>query len=552
MASLDGKGKKKRSPRMAGNGSGRFVRVTCAPAPGAVEVGLLLTFCVVGLYLYGFYEVVGALPNIPSPPNWRSHLGENLNLARNEWNDAQRAASPIDTPLDPTIPLARWPVSLRDEPNNVETLLHTGDGTTQMSVPRFWSKPIHQDTLMTRATAMRVGSCIQPDAHGNHARGESCPTAQRTIFVAIASYRDFECRSTVESIFTRAAHPERIRVAVVDQIVHGEDVRCDAPIQPCDTHPEQALCQYKNQLDVYEMAAELSVGPVFARHIGHRMYRGEYYATQSDAHVTYTQNWDADIITQLEATGNELAVLTTYLTDVQGSIDKNGKSLRNTRPIMCNTAYEGGAQGMHLRHGSQPEKRPSIHGMPQLQPWWAAGYSFSRGHFVVNVPYDPYQPMIFQGEEMSIGIRGFTIGYDYYAPERSVCFHHYAVGDNAKIRNKVHHFWENDNKYAGTGKKAMKRLLGIVHMNPEVDPKTWNHAELDMYGVGLVRTPEKFYELFGIDVVQQTTEKHLCRFVDGDTGKMHKLFHDQHLRRDGMGIDYADIDYKFVDPNPNE
>jgi hypothetical protein len=38
---------------------------------------------------------------------------------------------------------------------------------------------------------------------------------------------------------------------------------------------------------------------------------------------------------------------------------------------------------------------------------------------------------------MSIGIRGFTIGYDYYAPERSVCFHHYATGNNAKVRNKV-------------------------------------------------------------------------------------------------------------------
>lgn len=44
--------------------------------------------------------------------------------------------------------------------------------------------------------------------------------------------------------------------------------------------------------------------------------------------------------------------------------------------------------------------------MPQLEPYWAAGFSFSRGHFVVNVPYDLYQPMIFQGEEMSIGIRG--------------------------------------------------------------------------------------------------------------------------------------------------
>ena len=44
--------------------------------------------------------------------------------------------------------------------------------------------------------------------------------------------------------------------------------------------------------------------------------------------------------------------------------------------------------------------------------------------------------MIFQGEEMSIGIRGFTIGYDFYAPERSVCFHHYAEGKNRQARNK--------------------------------------------------------------------------------------------------------------------
>jgi len=54
--------------------------------------------------------------------------------------------------------------------------------------------------------------------------------------------------------------------------------------------------------------------------------------------------------------------------------------------------------------------------------------------------------MIFQGEEMSIGIRGFTIGYDFYAPERSVCFHHYAEGKNAKSRNKgtqsTRFFWQ--------------------------------------------------------------------------------------------------------------
>jgi Glycosyltransferase (GlcNAc) len=119
---------------------------------------------------------------------------------------------------------------------------------------------------------------------------------------------------------------------VVDQIIEGEDVRCDEPIEPCDKNPDQALCKYKDQVDVFVMDAPLSVGPVFARHIGYRLYRGEYYATQSDAHVSFTTNWDMDIISQLEATHDEMAVLSTYLTDVQGSIDeKTGNSLRNTR-----------------------------------------------------------------------------------------------------------------------------------------------------------------------------------------------------------------------------
>lgn len=183
----------------------------------------------------------------------------------------------------------------------------------------------------------------------------------------------------------------------MDQIIEGEDAICNEPIEPCEKDPDQALCKYKDQVDIFKVEAQLSVGPVVARHFGHRMYRGEYYSTQSDAHVTYTLNWDSDIIQQMEATHDEMAVLSTYLTDIQGSIDPvTGVSLRKTRPIMCNTIYEGGPQGMHLRHASQPERVPGIHGMAQLQPWWAAGYSFSRGHFVVNVPYDLYQPMIFQ------------------------------------------------------------------------------------------------------------------------------------------------------------
>ena len=514
------------------------------PPKHAYDWGVAISLLICGIYLTGVYESAVSLPDPPLAPP--STHGQNLNLAKSSYGE-RSLSSHSGSRL---FPKATWPVSVRNE--EFETMIHTGDGTTQLQVPKFWSPPQPRETLLTREEAMQVGSCIDVQLEG-----DACPLAQRTIYVGIASYRDFECRTTVESIFNRAEHPERIRVGVVDQIVNGQDPICNAPIEPCQDKPDQALCRFADQIDVYEMDAQLSVGPVFARHIGYRLYRGEYYATQSDAHVTYVKHWDSDIIGQMEATKNDMAVLTTYLTDVQGSIDEQGHSLRKTRPIMCNTFYEGGAQGMHLRHGSQPERLPSIHGVPQLQPWWAAGYSFSRGHFVVQVPYDPYQPMIFQGEEMSIGIRGFTYGYDYYAPERSACFHHYAVGNNTKLRNKVPHFWENDRKYAGTGKKAMQRLLGIVHMNPEIDPSNWDHAEENEYGLGGVRTPEDFYETFGIDVVKKTTEGHLCKFVDGTdwgrdkAGQMHKTF-TPFLRPDGMGIDYSKIDYHFVDPVPDD
>lgn len=530
----------------------------------STELALLLGLAIVSLYVFGFVELMQSMPEISSKVK-HYQLGGNLNLARMETEsvvgnsshkqaDAEEQAQEdkpnisSDAAGDIPIPVGKWPVSVRGEEQ--ENMVHVGDLKTIMKVPKFWSPPVHNNKQFTREQAMQIGTCAEPDpVTGSSVRGEDCPEDQRTIFIGIASYRDFQCRLTLESAFNRAANPKRIRVGVVDQIVVGEDVACDEPVKPCEEDPEQALCKYRDQVDVYTMDAPLSVGPVFARHLGYRLYRGEYYATQSDAHVSFTTGWDKDIIQQLEATHNDMAVLSTYLTDVQGSIDENGNSLRHTRPIMCNTYYEGGVQGMHLRHGSQPERMPSIHGTPQLQPWWAAGYSFSRGHFIVNVPYDYLQSMIFQGEEMSIGIRGYTVGYDFYAPERSVCFHHYNTGKNAKVRSKVKHFWENGDKYAGTGKSAMKRLLGIVHMNPEVDPSEWDHTDIDRYGLGGVRTPEQFYETFGIDVFKKKTQGHLCTFVM-EKAKMHKKF-TPFLRKDGMGIDYTKIHYKFVDPNPD-
>lgn len=81
-----------------------------------------------------------------------------------------------------------------------------------------------------------------------------------------------------------------------------------------------------------------------------------------------------------------------------------------------------------------------------------------------------------------IGIRGFTHGYDFYAPRDSVVFHEYA--DHSKRRSKIHMFWENSAKHQGEGKKSLARATSIIHMAPDIDPASWDHTEEQRYGLG--------------------------------------------------------------------
>jgi len=200
-----------------------------------------------------------------------------------------------------------------------------------------------------------------------------------------------------------------------------------------------------------------------------------------------------------------------------------------------------------MAHTQQPQGEANIHGTPTLEPYFAVGFSFARGHFVVNMPYDQHLPMVFQGEEISMGVRAFTHGYDFYTPERSVCFHMYALGKNLNIRKKVKLFWEHSHLYRGASARSFMRLAGITGMNTTdtVDPKLWNHQDEELYGNGRVRTIETFLDTFGIHLKERRVEKHLCGFVGMN---MQNKFV-PHLRKNRMGIDYDKIKFRFKDPN---
>eukprot|EP00401_Gymnodinium_catenatum_P052674 CAMPEP_0117540124 /NCGR_PEP_ID=MMETSP0784-20121206/43339_1 /TAXON_ID=39447 /ORGANISM="" /LENGTH=379 /DNA_ID=CAMNT_0005336773 /DNA_START=80 /DNA_END=1216 /DNA_ORIENTATION=+ len=202
--------------------------------------------------------------------------------------------------LDDTCePVEDWRTNALNEPVAEGSLLDLRDlehdERTGLDVPRFWQPEPGLDV----------------DDYVHTLNG------QPSIMLMIASYRDFQCPETLTSALERAEHPSRITVAVVDQRREG-DLPCEQPPRPCTEDAEQAMCRHASRIKVFTMNARIAEGPIYARHVGHRMYRGEAYILQVDAHVTFVNRWDTSLIRQWASARNEYAVLSTYLTDVQG------------------------------------------------------------------------------------------------------------------------------------------------------------------------------------------------------------------------------------------
>ena len=379
-----------------------------------------------------------------------------------------------------------------------------------------------------------------------------------SILISIASYRDELCDDTIANAFQRAKFKSRIIFGVVQQNADGDqpcvplacengtewrgDVDGIVPVERTD----KAICERRNQIRLHKAEAKDSVGPVWARHIGNRLYAGESFVLQVDAHITFVNDWDVTLVNQWRSTGNERAVLTTYPQEVVGAIDENGDRVgsRSKNPVMCNftfvgnkhvvrhsSAFEIDVKSVFQRHAKTGTRR--VTATPILHPFWAAGFSFSRGHFGMRVPNDPHMTMMFQGEEIDIAVRAWTRGYDFYSPPLSVLFHPYA----RPVSKRPHMFWENGGRHAGAGDRAAQRLRALLRCDNPAKPGT-NVKEWAKYGLGTERPVEWFYFLFGMDCVRAQRTKELCKSVWN--GEMH-FGYTPYLRADKFGIDYSKV-----------
>lgn len=295
---------------------------------------------------------------------------------------------------------------------------------------------------------------------------------QSTIFIQIASYRDPELRPTLQDCLVKATYPTRLRFGICWQ--HAIEDTWDT------------LDEYKQneRFTIMDVPWNESKGVGWARHQTQRMWKGEDYTMQLDSHHRFIQGWDEECIRMVKSTGSKKPFLTSYV-----AAYTPGESLRDSGPYQMN-GKEFNENGnipfysAHIQHHTSYTK--------PIPARFASGhFYFTIGKHCIECPYDPQT--YFEGEELSLAVRSFTLGYDLYHPHKTIIWHHYIRKNNKKhwddFSNATKQTGKTDTVWYELDKESKKRVRQLL------GEETNNYIAMGPYGLGTVRSLHD-YELY--------------------------------------------------------
>lgn len=229
-----------------------------------------------------------------------------------------------------------------------------------------------------------------------------------TIFVSLAAYCEPHLEFTLDSLFSTSTLAEQIYVGLVDQSF-------DDNLSWLRHKPYAAQVRY---LHVHPMQSQ---GACWARAIAQTFYRGETYLFQTDSHMLFDEDWDQRLILQFQRLAQQVSrpILSTYPPGFQFRDDGSTEKLHDPSPVLMalvpidDPGYALQLDKVTLRFQveyAQPQ------GTEQFIEGFhlAAGFLFTWGCFVDEVPYDPR--LFFHGEEQNLMLRAFTRGWDVFHP----------------------------------------------------------------------------------------------------------------------------------------
>jgi len=129
---------------------------------------------------------------------------------------------------------------------------------------------------------------------------------------------------------------------------------------------------------------------------------------------------------------------------------------------------------------------------PAPAKFLSAGFIFTLGRFCKDVPYDPN--IQFRGEEITMCIRSYTHGYDFFHPHKIVLWHEY-IRQGAPKNNLV--------------TEITKKTYHRVEVLLEFNDKERSSIDFGIYGFGTERTFEDYENFAGICFKTKDISKYL-------------------------------------------
>lgn len=292
---------------------------------------------------------------------------------------------------------------------------------------------------------------------------------KNTIFVQIASYRDPELIPTIKDCLAKAKFPENLTFGICWQ--HGED---------------ESLEEFKNddRFKIIDIPWQESRGLCWARSLIQKLWSGESYTLQLDSHHRFLQDWDAVLIKMMAQTKSSKPIITSYA----GMYRPADNTLLNEVPYKM--VPERFTPGGTILFYPQPIQDWKSLKKPIPARFVSGHFYFTVGKHCQEYKYDPN--LYFAGDEISLSIRSYTLGYDLYHPHKTVIWHEYTREGRTKHWTDFNQenassgvvdkpWWEMDNE----SKRRLRHLL------QEED----NAIDLGEYGLGTVRSHHD-YELY--------------------------------------------------------
>lgn len=242
-----------------------------------------------------------------------------------------------------------------------------------------------------------------------------------SIFLSLASYRDENCFNTIKGAYEKAKNPEKLFVGLVQQncvkncrsgvlqdltMVDVEpDEDCHAKFCESDIGREHCAAGRVRALHVDE---DESLGPYMARYFASKLWYGEQWFMQIDSHIFFRQDWDALSVEMLQKAPSKKPVLSHYPPPDTYNLDEPAKrpAARLCGPVFASSDLE--AQIIRLEGSGVYDQK--IIDYPRFAPFTAAGYFVAHSDFLREVPFDPFLPWIFMGEEIIMSSRLWTHG----------------------------------------------------------------------------------------------------------------------------------------------